>query len=109
MAAAVTNKVVDQGLQYTPTTNFAINTGYWANKTASGVVFAFPVALLGFYVNSTTTGTIQLFDNASSASGPTGGIITPAVGFQQYPAVLLNGLFVNIAGTALDVTFFYQK
>lgn len=83
--------------------------GSWLNRTASGIVSNAPCMLIGFYVNQTTAGTLQLFDNASAAANPTGGIITPALGLQWYPAILLNGLFVNIAGTLLDVTFFYLK
>jgi hypothetical protein len=105
----MTAKVVDVGQGYGSFTSHSTQGGFWINKTASGVVLAFPAMLIGFYVNSTTAGTIQLFDNASAAANPTGGIITPVAGLQWYPAILLNGLFVNIAGTALDVTFFYLK
>lgn len=100
----MTNKVVDVGLQYVAATQHTTQGGYWLNRTASGIVSAVPCQIVGFYVNSTTAGTIQLFDSPSSAANPTGGLITPAIGMQWYPGIFLTGLFVNIA--TLDVTFF---
>jgi hypothetical protein len=105
----MTVKAIDVGLQYAAATEHTTQGGYWAHVTASGVVVAQPCQIIGFYVNQTTAGTIQLFDNASAASNPIGAIITPALGMQWLPAIFLNGLFVNVAGTALDVTFFYVK
>ena len=105
----MTAKVVDVGQQYCPATEHTTQGGFWLNRTNSGVVSAVPCQIIGFFVNSTTAGTIQLFDNPAAAANPTGGIITPALGMQWYPAIFLTGLFVNIAGTALDVTFFYVK
>lgn len=105
----MTAKVVDVGQQYAPATGHTTQGGFWINKTATGIVLAFPCQIIGFFVNQTTAGTIQLFDNAASAANPTGGIITPPLGMQWFPSILFNGLFVNIAGTALDVTFFYVK
>lgn len=101
-------KVYDVGQAYGGFTTHSTQGAFWINKTASGVVLAVPCQTIGFFVNSTTAGTIQLFDNPTSAANPTGGIITPAIGMQWYPAIFLTGLFVNIAGT-LDVTFFYLK
>lgn len=105
----MTAKVYDVGQQFGAFTEHTTQGGYWLNKTASGIALAFPAQIIGFYVNSTNVGTIQLFDSPTAAANPVGGIITPAQGMQWYPAILLTGLFVNIAGTALDVTFFYVK
>lgn len=63
--------------------------------------------LIGFYVNSTTTGTLVLRDG--SGSGRTlSGTITPAVGFHHFPASCAAGLHATIANT-LDVTFFFEE
>lgn len=96
----------DVALQFNPWTQHTTQAGYWVNRTTSGIVLAKPGSMIGFYVNSTNVGTIQLFDNPGAAANPIGGVITPTIGFQWYPAILLTGLFVTIAGTALDVTFF---
>lgn len=100
----MTAKVYDVGVLYQGYTTHSTQAGYPIRLTATGQVLAAPGMLIGFYVNSTTAGTIQLFDNPASAVGPSGGLITPAIGMQWYPAVFLTGLFVNIA--TLDVTFF---
>jgi hypothetical protein len=63
--------------------------------------------LLGFYVNSTTAGTIQLYDDPSTGTTtPISGVITPAIGFHRFPAAFATGLNAVIGGT-LNVTLFY--
>lgn len=74
--------------------------------TATGAVKATAGALLGFYVNSTSGGTIVLWDNASAASGTQiTGTITPAIGWHPLPAAFSNGVWAVIAVAAIDVTF----
>lgn len=74
--------------------------------TASGAVKAGAGSIAGFYVASTTAGTITLYDNPSAASGTQiSGTITPAVGWHAFPARFSRGCWVEIAGT-IDVTFF---
>jgi hypothetical protein len=102
----MTVKVVDVGLQYSPATSHTTQGAYWAHVTTSGVVKNVPCQIIGFYVNNTTSGTIILYDNATTNANPASGTITPAAGMQWFPAILLNGLYVTIGGT-LDVTFFY--
>lgn len=72
------------------------------NLTASGAVGATnrPATLLGFYVNSTTAGTVVLNDASTAKTGT----ITPAIGWHSFPASFPNGLQVTIGGT-LNVTF----
>jgi hypothetical protein len=75
--------------------------------TATGDVLATKhTELLGFYVCSTSSGTIVLKQGGSSGTAISG-TITPAVGFHAFPAVALGGLHATIGGT-LDVTFFYR-
>lgn len=61
-------------------------------------------SLLGFYVSSTSSGTIVL---RSGGSGGTqiSGTITPAIGFHRFPAQFVGGLHATIANT-ISVTFF---
>ena len=78
------------------------------NMTASGdVVASENTALLGFYVNSTNAGTLVLTAGGSGGTALSG-TITPAIGFHPYPAYAASGLYATIAGTALDVTFFFR-
>lgn len=74
------------------------------NMTATGLAFSGPGTLLGFYVNSTSSGTIVLRDGGASGTALSG-TITPAVGFHRFPAALSTNCHATIGGT-LDVTFF---
>lgn len=62
--------------------------------------------VIGFYVNSTTNGTL-VFRRGTSA-GTALGTITPAVGWHFYPLETTGGIHVTIANT-LDVTVFIQS
>lgn len=80
--------------------------GNYKNLTSTGAVTANAGTLLGFYVNSTTSGTIAFKDGGSGGTAM-GGTITPAVGFHRFPATFgVGGLYATIANT-LDVTLFY--
>ncbi len=78
--------------------------------TESGVLKASPGALYGYVVNSTSSGTVKLWDNASAGSGTVlFETATPAAGIYTFPAaaVFANGCYVTIANT-LSITFFYR-
>lgn len=80
--------------------------GQAINMTATGNVVAMRSGfLIGFYVNSTTLGTLVLRSGGSSGDVLCG-TITPAIGFHRFPALFKNGLHATIGGTTLDVTFF---
>lgn len=74
------------------------------NITATGSVYGSRCVLLGFYVNSTTSGTLVLRDGGASGT-VLSGTITPAVGFHRFPAGIATDLHATVGGT-LDVTFF---
>jgi len=77
------------------------------NMTATANVKASAGELIGFYVNSTTSGTIQLYDDpATGTANPISGLITPAIGFHRFPAAFATGLYAVI-GSTLNVTLFY--
>lgn len=85
--------------------------GTAVNLTATGDVYTNTASggnkdcvLLGFYVNSTTAGTVVLKRGGSSGTA-LGGTITPAIGYHAFPASCKDGLHATIANT-LDVTFF---
>lgn len=80
--------------------------GTTANLTATGDVTTADCVVLGFYVNSTTGGTLVLRKGGSGGT-VLGGTITPAIGYHPYPASAKGGLHATIANT-LDVTFFIR-
>ena len=82
-----------------------IEVGDTINLTSTNNVFATKdVYLLGFYVNSTTGGTLVLTKGGSGGTAMSG-TITPAIGFHRFPAYCAGGLHATIANT-LNVTFF---
>lgn len=72
--------------------------------TATGTLNSGMGRLIGFYVASTTTGTIVLRDGGASGT-QISGTITPAAGWHAFPATYATDLHVTIANT-IDVTFF---
>lgn len=86
-----------------------LNVGSYKIKSASGNVKpAADGALLGFFCNTTSTGTIIFYDDASTGTTtPITGTITPTAGtWYNIPAAFTNGLNVVIANT-LNVTIIY--
>lgn len=80
-------------------------TGQPKNLTASGAISAQSCKLIGFYVASTTSGTIILKDGGSSGTAITG-TITPAVGWHFLPAEFATSAYATIANT-INVTFVF--
>ena len=80
--------------------------GGYKNITETGAVTSGPCQLIGFYVNSTNVGTLVL-RNGGASGDVMSGTITPAIGFHRFPANVGSSLYATIAGTALDVTFFF--
>ena len=76
------------------------------NLTGTGTVSVASGTLLGFYVNNTSSGTLVLRvgSNGTSAGTAISGTITPAIGWNRYPAYCPSGCHATIANT-LDVTF----
>ncbi len=87
-------------------TTMTADVGNYKNLTATGAVTTGPGSLLGFYVNSTSSGTI-VFTDGGSGGTVMSGTITPAIGFHRFPATFgAGGLLATIANT-LNVTVFY--
>jgi hypothetical protein len=79
--------------------------GYPVNLTGSAAISTGACQLLGFYVNSTSSGTMNIKDGGSSGTALCG-TITPAIGFHRFPAdVGTSAYFTKVSGT-IDVTFF---
>ncbi len=91
--------------------NFTVEAGTPFVVTASGVVGATTGGgtLIGFFCNSTSSGTVVIRDGGSAGSGGTAvsGTITPSAGtFYRFPAVLATNLNITVANT-INVTFFF--
>jgi hypothetical protein len=80
-----------------------VESGTPINLTSTAVVGATSGTLLGFYVNSTTAGTI-VFRVGGASGTVVSGTITPAIGWHRYPMYCPGGAHATIANT-LDVTF----
>ncbi len=74
--------------------------------TGTGTVNARPSRLVGFYVNSTSAGTLIFYDAASATNAVTG-TITPAIGWHFLPISFGTGIHVAVGGT-INVTLVYQ-
>jgi hypothetical protein len=61
-------------------------------------------AILGWYVNSTSSGTIALTKGTSSGGAAITGTITPAIGWHEFPCVSESGIYCTI-GATINVTF----
>lgn len=82
------------------------NVGAPVRLTATGTVKSGGSGrIIGFYVASTTSGTLVLRDGGASGT-QISGTITPAAGWHSWPGSFVTDLHATIAGTALDVTFF---
>ncbi len=82
-----------------------VESGTPTNLTSSGSVSLVAGTLLGFYVNSTTSGTIVIRNGGASGTALSG-TITPAIGFHRFPAYCTSGCYATI-GATLDVTLFF--
>jgi hypothetical protein len=85
-----------------------VEAGTPINRTDTGTVSKAGGTLLGFYVNSTSSGTLVIRSGADGAVGGTAisGTITPAIGYHRFPAYCPAGCHFTIANT-LDVTAFF--
>ena len=77
--------------------------GAYVNVTATATIDTTPGVLIGFYVNSTTGGTLVLRDGGASGTVMTG-TITPAIGWHPLPVGYNTSLHATVANT-LNVTF----
>ena len=78
--------------------------------TASGTLMTTDCTILGFYVNSTSSGVITFESGAAGASTGTliTGSITPAIGFHRFPASCPNGAYMTKVSGTINVTVFVK-
>ena len=74
--------------------------------TSSGAVSVAAGTMIGYHVNSTSSGTIVLANGTAASNTAVSGTITPSAGFNAFPAYFPAGCYATIGGT-LNVTFFF--
>jgi hypothetical protein len=74
----------------------------------SGIVSKASCALIGFYVNSTSSGAIVIYDGTAATGTAVSGTITPAIGFHAFPCVLPNGCYIAKTAGSINLTGFVQ-
>lgn len=82
-----------------------IEAGVPVNLTASGALSTGACRILGFYVNSTSSGTIVFSNGIATGGTAVSGTITPTIGFHRFPADMPTGAYATI-GSTLNVTVF---
>lgn len=76
------------------------------NLTSTNDITTDDAYLHGFYVNSTSSGTV-VFREGGSSGTVLNGTITPAVGWHWFPKYCKGGVHVTIGGT-LNASFFFS-
>lgn len=78
-------------------------------RTSDGLVYTGPCKLVGFYVNSTSSGVIK-FGDAVTSTNFINGDVTPAIGWHSMGDVYLaTGLFFELVSGSINVTIVYEK
>lgn len=78
------------------------------NLSASGIVSKQSCCLIGFYVNSTSSGTIVIYNGQSTAGTAISGTITPSPGFNAFPCTCPDGVYIAVTGGTINLTAFVQ-
>lgn len=78
------------------------------NLSGSGAISLTTGTILGFYVNSTSSGVISIQDGGSGGTSLDGNI-TPAIGFHRFPAYIksASGAYMTLVSGSINVTFFF--
>ena len=76
------------------------------NGTTSQLVHTGRGDIIGIHVNSSTSGTIKLWDNTSAATTVIVNTWSPNVGWNAIPAPFSTGLYITVGGT-IDYTVIY--
>lgn len=84
-------------------------TGNPNNAASVAETTALPGAILGFFINASSSGVISLASNNAGAAGTAFGanITLPTAGtFVTYPALSPGGIFCTLVSGTADLTFF---
>lgn len=86
---------------------FTIECGMPVNLSSSAAICAKPCQILGFYVNSTSSGTMNILDGGSGGTALCG-TITPAIGFHRFPAMCQTAAYWTLVSGSMNVTVFFS-
>lgn len=78
----------------------------YKNITASALISNQPTRLGGIYCNSTTSGTVKIYDNNAASGTVVLNTTALAVGWNQMPFLLPSGCYITV-GNTLDCTVAY--
>jgi hypothetical protein len=85
----------------------------YVNLTSSAVLAAGECVVEGFYVNSTSSGVLKLYNHPSAATESNqviGGFLTPAAGFHNLLGLTATaGLYVGVPSGTINVTFLLRS
>lgn len=87
-----------------PTNAHMMPSGRYTNITDDTLIKQGPGQMMGFYVNSTSSGTIIIYDNTTAADPKICNTITPAIGWHSLPVSFNTGLFFDKTGGTIDLT-----
>lgn len=84
------------------------NSGAFKNISATANVSAVPVCLVGVLCSASTSGTLNLYDSATTTTSvPITGTINLTAGqYLPIPAAVSSGIYAVVGGTA-NITLFY--
>jgi hypothetical protein len=85
-----------------------VEVGKPVNLADSGAISNCAGTILGFYVNSTSSGVILIKDGGSGGTA-LDAAITPAIGFHRFPARIgsSSGGYMTLSSGAINATFFF--
>ena len=83
--------------------------GSYKNATGTGSITGVPATMTGFYVNNTSSGVIQFLDGGSGGTAVDGNI-TPAIGWNFYPASFTKtgGPYLTLVSGSIDLTIVFN-
>lgn len=81
-----------------------VESGTPVNISDDGVISVAPGTLLGFYVNSTSSGVVQIYNGPSASATAISGQITPVIGWREFPAYCPAGCYIEKVSGSINIT-----
>ena len=79
----------------------------YVNLTGDAIVKTGEGWLAGIFANSSSAGTLKLYDNTAASGTVICNTFSPVVGWNPCPIHFMKGLYADFGGT-LDATFVYS-
>ena len=81
--------------------------GEYTNISADTLIKSGDGHMIGFNVNSTSSGTVVIYDSLTATGTKIANTYTPAAGWNAYPAHFKTGLYFDVTGT-IDLTVIWK-